>query len=176
MHYLKEILDIRKQRRVSVAKLSRITGIPDDRIYKWESGVGNPKAEDAEKLKKWLANPEKVPHETTQEPEAPSELITGLLKQQNNLMAILTGVIQEQKEGVVDKIKTIDANLNGVIGRTESLHYDLVSGRATVLRSLSRIEGRAEEELLQEADSIRRSLAVAKNERYKKAAGGKKGR
>lgn len=61
MNYKEEILRIRQQRRVSVAKLSRITGIPDDRIYKWEAGIGNPKADDSEKLQKWLADPEKVP-------------------------------------------------------------------------------------------------------------------
>lgn len=96
-------------------------------------------------------------------------VIVELMEKQNK-------ILDRQEKELVGKVMRIDANLNGVIGRTESLHYDLVSGRATVLRSLSRIEGRAEEELLQEADSIRRSLAVAKNERYKKAAGGKKGR
>lgn len=64
MNYKGEILEIRKQRRVSVAKLSEITQIPVDRIYKWESGVGNPKADDSEKLRKWLDNLEVV-----QEPE-----------------------------------------------------------------------------------------------------------
>lgn len=54
MNYKEDILEIRKQRRVSVAKLSEITQIPVDRIYKWESGVGNPKADDSEKLRKWL--------------------------------------------------------------------------------------------------------------------------
>lgn len=60
MNYKDEILNIRKQRRVSVAKLATITGIPVDRIYKWESGAGNPKAEDAEKLKNWLNNVEEI--------------------------------------------------------------------------------------------------------------------
>lgn len=54
MNYINEILKIRKQRGVSVAKLSRLTGIPDDRIYKWEVGIGNPKAEDSVKLYQWL--------------------------------------------------------------------------------------------------------------------------
>lgn len=54
MNYKAEVLEIRKQRQVSVTKLSKLTGIPADRIYKWESGVGNPKADDSEKLQKWL--------------------------------------------------------------------------------------------------------------------------
>jgi DNA-binding transcriptional regulator YiaG len=60
VNYKDEILNIRKQRRVSVVKLATITGIPVDRIYKWESGAGNPKAEDAEKLKNWLNNVEEI--------------------------------------------------------------------------------------------------------------------
>lgn len=57
MNYINEILKTRKQRSVSVAKLSRLTGIPDDRIYKWEVGIGNPKAEDnSKKFKQFTWN------------------------------------------------------------------------------------------------------------------------
>lgn len=65
MNYTREVLEIRKQRRVSVAKLAEITGIPVDRIYKWESGTGNPKAEDSKKLQGWLEKPEKVQENTS---------------------------------------------------------------------------------------------------------------
>ena len=54
MNYKRDVLEVRKQRKVSVAKLAKITGISPDRIYKWESGVGNPKAEDSKILQNWL--------------------------------------------------------------------------------------------------------------------------
>jgi len=54
MNYQREVLEIRKQRKVSVAKLAEITGIPKERIYKWESGVGNPKDDDSKILQNWI--------------------------------------------------------------------------------------------------------------------------
>lgn len=54
MNYLRDILNIRKEKGVSVVELSTITGIPAARIYKWESGKGNPKADDVRKLQDWM--------------------------------------------------------------------------------------------------------------------------
>lgn len=71
MNYKAEVLEIRKQRKVSVTQLSKSTGIPADRIYKWESGVGNPKADDSEKLQKWL-NGSSSENATTR-PQAPQK-------------------------------------------------------------------------------------------------------
>lgn len=44
----------------SPANLSRATGIPAPRIYKWRSGDGSPKEEDAETLKKFFLKIEDV--------------------------------------------------------------------------------------------------------------------
>lgn len=42
-------------------ELSKLLGIPQDRLYKWERNVSEPKHEDRVKLEKWL-NTEKVPN------------------------------------------------------------------------------------------------------------------
>lgn len=83
-------------------------------------------------------------------------------------MAILTGVIQEQKEGVVDKVEQIDSNLKDVEAQAESLKLDLVSGHQTILRSLSRLEGKPVDYLVKEAGSTRVKMVQANDESYKK--------
>lgn len=47
-----------ENRGLSIAKFSKESGIPSDRVYQWERGRGNPKAEDTEKIQKWL---DKIP-------------------------------------------------------------------------------------------------------------------
>lgn len=48
---------------VSVLKMSNETGISAYKIYKWLDGKGNPKADDAVIIKKWLSgNLDKVPN------------------------------------------------------------------------------------------------------------------
>lgn len=49
---------------MSVLKMSKETGIPSYRIYKWIDGKGKPKAEDTSTLEKWLnGNLDIVPNE-----------------------------------------------------------------------------------------------------------------
>lgn len=45
---------VMKERNVSVLELSRQTGIPSPRIYKWYQSDTNPKLEDAEVLESWI--------------------------------------------------------------------------------------------------------------------------
>lgn len=49
------ILDELKQTGASVLKISKETGIPANRMYKWYEGKGTPKYEDVQILKAWLA-------------------------------------------------------------------------------------------------------------------------
>lgn len=90
MNYRAEVLEIRKQRKVSVTKLSKLTGIPADRIYKWESGIGNPKADDSEKLQKWLNGSSSENGTTT-----PQEAKSG---DKSELLDIMRERIKELKE------------------------------------------------------------------------------
>jgi hypothetical protein len=49
-----------KERKMNPRHLSKATGIPADRIYKWMQRGLNPKAEDAEKLKAWISSKDDV--------------------------------------------------------------------------------------------------------------------
>jgi phage repressor protein C with HTH and peptisase S24 domain len=67
----KSLIDIVKKRmeekNVNVQLLSKQTGIPADRIYKWFQRNLNPKSEDADKLREWLNSNNElviVPRET----------------------------------------------------------------------------------------------------------------
>jgi transcriptional regulator with XRE-family HTH domain len=58
------ILDEIKAKGVSVLTISKETGIPANRMYKWYEGKGSPKHEDVQKLRKWLGKDvEEVPRE-----------------------------------------------------------------------------------------------------------------
>lgn len=67
----KALKDIVKDRmdalNISILELSRQTGIPSARMYKWYKDDTNPKFEDAQTLQEWLnskSNLEEVPRET----------------------------------------------------------------------------------------------------------------
>lgn len=65
MQRIETILKTIKERNINITELSRITGIPNTRIYKWLDGKGKPKVDDAEKLQHWAKkNLEEVPRET----------------------------------------------------------------------------------------------------------------
>lgn len=51
-----EILEILKKNELTPAKISKKTGIPASRIYKWYGGIANPKSADLEKLEKLVAS------------------------------------------------------------------------------------------------------------------------
>lgn len=113
MNYKEEVLKIRKQRRVSVAKLSNITGIPADRIYKWESGVGNPKAEDSEKLQEWLTGENGTPKSQEPQPGDKSEILD-----------IMRERIKELKEDRERLWRNLETSLTGlVIGQKSILAH-----------------------------------------------------
>lgn len=56
MKLMEEIKSILDEKRIPVLKLSKESGIPSYRIYKWIDGKAAPKEEDSQKLKNWLAS------------------------------------------------------------------------------------------------------------------------
>jgi hypothetical protein len=66
---VKEIMD---DKGISVAQLSRGTGIPSARIYKWFKDGLQPKSPDEKLLKSWIDKIEQVPHETKDENQTPT--------------------------------------------------------------------------------------------------------
>lgn len=107
MNYKAEVLEIRKQREVSVTKLSKLTGIPADRIYKWESGVGNPKADDSEKLQKWLngSSSNHIPAVRPQEPQHGDK---------SEILEIMRERVKELKEDKERLWNTLESSLIGL--------------------------------------------------------------
>lgn len=49
-----------QKRGVSVSRFAIQAGIPTERVYQWKKGNGNPKHEDAEKIRAWLGGSEVV--------------------------------------------------------------------------------------------------------------------
>ncbi len=101
------------------------------------------------------------------------QLLGTLMKQQNRLMEIQNMILKDHTEQVKDKIAEVDLNLKQVVGKAESLQYDLISGREIVLQSLARLEGKGEDELLSAADKRKKDLVSVKNERYRTSGSGK---
>ena len=56
MKVFDEILDIIKEKGISLAKVSIDSGVEYNRMAQWKGGKGNPKAEDERKLQVWLRN------------------------------------------------------------------------------------------------------------------------
>lgn len=115
MNYKDEVLEIRKQRKVSVTQLSKSTGIPADRIYKWESGVGNPKADDSEKLQKWINGSSS--ENATPKPQEPQS-------GNSELLDIMRERIKELKEDRERLWRNLETSLTGLtIGQKSILAH-----------------------------------------------------
>ena len=50
------LLEILKQKRISITKFSTETGIEKDNVYAWKANRGNPKARDSEIIQNWIKN------------------------------------------------------------------------------------------------------------------------
>lgn len=55
MQQIDQVLKEIKKKKVNILELSRNTGIPSPRIYKWLSSKGKPKADDESKILAWAA-------------------------------------------------------------------------------------------------------------------------
>lgn len=168
------VKELREKNNLSQQELADNTGIPKDRIAKWEQGKGKPKAADSKILDKFFK--EFVPLELPAKELSgyskrtpPKDLTQSLLEKQNSLMEMQNRLLTELKTGIQDKVNTIDANLKIVAGKAEGLQFDLISGRNTVLKALARLEGKGELELLKESDNLKKSLAVKAHELSMKA-------
>lgn len=77
-------------------------------------------------------------------------------------------LLERQEKGLLEKVDRIDANLDAVTALTEKIDYEVESGRLTVLRALSRLENKAPNQLVDEADSVKNGLIAANDAHYKK--------
>jgi hypothetical protein len=94
---------------LSVLKMSKETGIPSYRIYKWIDGKGKPKADDSATLEKWLSgNLDKVPTEKAFKVSDPNDpaYLAGQLSMAERLIAKLE---ESNDEAIADKHKLFEA-------------------------------------------------------------------
>lgn len=95
-----------QKKSMSVLTMSKETGIPSYRIYKWQDGKGRPKADDAAILEKWLNdNLDKVPSHSLNNVNDPA-YIAGQLAMAERLIAKLEESNEEAKS---DKNKLFEA-------------------------------------------------------------------
>lgn len=159
-----------QRRGLNVAKFSKKTGIPVDRIYQWKKGNGKPKAEDAKIITEWLNGKS----EKLQETKIDDPLPFGGVR-----VTLLDYIheIQQQKDFLQELLKEnmvkIASNLETVVGKAEGLQFDLISGRNTVLKSLARLEKKPELSLLNESDKLKADLAKRLDEVSRKSGVGK---
>jgi transcriptional regulator with XRE-family HTH domain len=77
-------------------------------------------------------------------------------------------ILERQEKGLLEKVDKMDVNLNTIAALAEKIDYELESGRATVLRALSRLEKKPVNELVNEADNLKTELIQARDEIYRK--------
>lgn len=137
MNYRAEVLEIRKQRKVSVTKLSKLTGIPADRIYKWESGVGNPKAEDSEKLQEWIAGSSSEKATTRPQEAQQGEIASNVVKHDylsgknlenfSEAQRLLASIVHAQSGNLLDRVlapKVVEEFLREMFSGKKQMTYD----------------------------------------------------
>jgi hypothetical protein len=81
-----------------------------------------------------------------------------LIDSMNQLSATSNRILSKMADSVETKVDILDLNLTDALARIESLSMNMKSGRHVVLKSLARLEGKPEGQLLAEADSINASL------------------
>ena len=116
---------------LSVLTMSKETGIPAYRIYKWIDGKGNPKTEDAGKLEKWLnENLDKVPNHAEKKGSDPNEsaYLAGQLAMAERLIAKLEASNEEAK---ADKNKLFEA-----LAETRQTINELLKPMVTSLKEI----------------------------------------
>lgn len=100
---------------------------------------------------------------------APEATVLEVLMQKLITLSDTTNrLLERQEKGLLEKVERIDANLDAVTALTEKIDYEVESGRLTVLRALSRLENKAPDQLVAEADSVKNGLIAANDAHYKK--------
>lgn len=102
-----DILEALQEKRLPVSKLSKETGIPAARIYKWKDRNSKITAEDAATLENWAGKLDNSPKGEVSESD-----LTATAKE---LLALYRERIAELKEDKEWLKRTIDSNLMGLI-------------------------------------------------------------
>lgn len=94
---------------MSILTMSKETGIPAYRIYKWIDGKGNPKSVDTGKLEEWLSdNLDIIPNKEEKKVSNPNEA------------AYLTGKLESKEEVIAEKeARRLDAERRADLAEKE---------------------------------------------------------
>jgi hypothetical protein len=106
MQLIERVNDKLLKKSMSVLTMSKQTGIPAYRIYKWIDGKGNPKTNDAAILEEWLnGRLDKSPKKEAADPNDPA-FLAGQLAMAERLIAKLE---ENNEEAKADKKKLFEA-------------------------------------------------------------------
>lgn len=141
MQSIAEILKIINEKNLNVSDISRRTGIPGTRIYKWLDGKGRPKVEDAAKMQAWAGKYLEVvptegegidnaelgraqPHKITDR-DIYAMFLTVSAAQTEILRDIKQGMARQESQATIeDTVKRIESSLTETLAGVE-----FVSGR-----------------------------------------------
>lgn len=163
MQLIERVKEKISKESMSVLTLSKETGIPAYRIYKWIDGKGNPKSEDTGKLEEWLnASLDKVQNGEAKKGSNPNEA------------AYLAGKLETKEEVIAEKekrIQEIEARRLDALALAEKMESHYNDMKAIVEKNLNIIItnlGQNQENLLdlmQQTNVVGQLLAEQKAER-----------
>lgn len=149
--------------RLSVLKISKETGIPAYRIYKWLDGKANPKHEDVQILEKWLSKgvekltKEKPPEEPTYDDTR--ELIKAL---------------REHNETLKNQVQSSLTALHAELRSNRELLVSLINGTTargeTIMEFLEELTRQQPGNLVARSDKREIDLQAKHNRKGNKAA------
>lgn len=125
-----KLFDALKKKEISVLKFSRQTGIPHDRIYKWEKDGTTPKAVDLDKIKGWLSKNglDVFPNSTANEDEAAYGIESNLssasllnLTASNKILAESNKILAEANKKLADNTIMLTAAVTANVPSGTSL-------------------------------------------------------
>jgi uncharacterized protein YPO0396 len=123
---------------MSVLTMSKETGIPSYRIYKWIDGKGKPKAEDSAKLEEWLNDSLDIVPNGTQKVSNPYDAayLTGKLESKEDVLA--------EKEARRQEAEAIAQYLKGQLAQAQAekdkLFEALAKAQEVLIKSTEKLE------------------------------------
>lgn len=116
MQIIDRLIEKIGDKRGMVSIISKDTGIPSGRIYKWIEGKGNPKVTDSNLLQKWMDDLEKVPFTTDEPPSSemnePDLIITRELPGEPGNYQLLIFELKEQNKLLKTQNELLKTSLN----------------------------------------------------------------
>lgn len=159
------LLKLVEEKKTTIARFSRDTGIPSGRIYKWKDEGNNPKVEDERKLRAWLGvenSPFKghlEPHSAPQSSELEQllrEQVVDLKKDKE----LLRAVVLESLNSIMKSNERAESSLDTVVAGITQISPHLDSYAQVVLKSLARLEKRPPNALVDEASKVNNEILM----------------